>query len=167
VVAEDVARALASFVRTLRSGGSAFDRFRNGERDALPDDARRGLTLFTGRAGCSSCHAGPNLTDGDFHNTGIATSSSDPGRFGLTRDPADVGAFRTPSLRDVAVTAPYMHDGSISTLEEVIDFYDAGGRANPNLDTRVRPLRLTEAERREMVVFLRSLSGVLEMPAHR
>jgi cytochrome c peroxidase len=159
VNAEDVARALASFVRTLRSGGSAVDRYRNGEGGALTEEARRGFALFNGRAGCSRCHAGPQLSDGDFHNTGMTVGSADPGRFAVTGDMKDLGAFRTPSLRDVAITAPYMHDGSLDTLEAVIDFYDGGGRANANLDPLIRPLRLTDSEKRDLVSFLEALTG--------
>jgi cytochrome c peroxidase len=159
VNAEDVARALASFVRTLRSGGSAFDRYRNGEAEALSEEALRGFALFTGRAGCSGCHAGPSFSDDDFHNTGIAVGSGDPGRFGVTGVPADRGAFRTPSLRNVNATPPYMHDGSVATLEEVLEFYDGGGADNPNRDPRLRPLRLSSEEKRELLAFLTSLTG--------
>jgi cytochrome c peroxidase len=157
-----IALALASFVRTLRSGDAAIDRFRNGDSTALSPLARRGFQLFVGRAGCSACHLGPLLSDGDFHNTGVAWrdgSWRDLGRFVVTRDSADRGAFKTPSLRNVARTAPYMHDGSIATLDAVIDFYDRGAGRNPNLDPVVRPLRLTPEERRSLLAFLESLSG--------
>ncbi len=160
VTQNNIARALASFVRTLRSGGAQVDRYLEGDRDALREDARRGARLFYGKAGCSTCHAGPNFSDELFHNTGVAVTSGDSGRFGVTRDSADVGSFRTPSLRNVAQTAPYMHDGSIEHLGEVIQFYDEGGKANPNLDRNLRPLGLSATERAELESFLRGLSGI-------
>jgi len=157
-----VARALASFVRTLRSGGAPIDRFRNGDTTAFSPPARRGFQLFVGRAGCSACHLGPLLSDGDFHNTGVAWRDGawrDPGRFRVTGNSTDRGRFKTPSLRNVSRTTPYMHDGSIATLDAVIDFYDAGGRANPHLDPLVRPLRLTPGEKRALVEFLHALGA--------
>jgi cytochrome c peroxidase len=174
ITADNVARALASFVRTLRSGNSAFDRFRSGDSTALSPSARRGLDVFTGR-GCVGCHGGPNLSEGAFHNTGVAVDPQAPvatvnaagpgpvirdmGRYAVTMDESDRGAFRTASLRNVSLTAPYMHDGSLRTLEDVIDFYDGGGRPNPRLDPRIRPLGLTEREKSDLLAFLRSLEG--------
>jgi cytochrome c peroxidase len=156
---ENVARALASYVRSLRSGDAPIDRFRHGDTTALAPLARRGYELFVGRAGCTHCHVGPLFTDDDFHNTGVAVGSADVGRFAVTREERDRGRFRTPSLRNVARTAPYMHDGSLRTLDQVIEFYSGGGRANPNLDPLVRPLRLTADERQALVAFLESLSS--------
>jgi cytochrome c peroxidase len=154
-----VARALAAYLRTLRSGGSPFDRFRVGEADALTPLARIGFQLFVGKARCALCHAGPTLSDGEFHNTGVTvrSGSEDAGRLLLTGVEADRGAFRTPSLRNVVRTAPYMHDGSLATLREVIEFYDGGGEPNPHLDADVRPLRLDEDEKRALIEFLGSL----------
>jgi cytochrome c peroxidase len=159
ITERNVARALASYVRVLRSGNAAFDRFMTGDRAALSEEAQQGLRLFAGKADCAVCHPGPTFTDERFHNTGVATGSGDPGRFAATRAEADRGRFRTPSLRNVALTAPYMHDGSIATLEDVIDFYERGGIANPNLDPDIRPLRLSAEEKRSLVAFLRSLTG--------
>jgi len=154
-----VARALASYVRTLRSGGSAVDRFRAGDTAALSAAARRGLALFRGRANCGACHIGPNLTDERFHNTGVAASSGDVGRAAVTGQDTDRGAFRTPTLREVARTPPYMHDGSLRTLPEVVEFYDRGGGPNAHLDPEIRPLRLTPEEKRDLHTFLLALSG--------
>jgi cytochrome c peroxidase len=157
---DHVARALASYVRTIVAGDSPYDRYIAGDAAALRDEARRGLGLFGGKASCGVCHIGPLLTDEGFHNTGVASrNGNDPGRGRVTGRPADLGAFKTPTLREVARTAPYMHDGSIATLPEVIDFYDGGGHSNPGLDPSIRPLGLTAAERRDLLAFLMALSG--------
>jgi cytochrome c peroxidase len=153
-------RALASYVRTILSGNSPYDRFVQGDRDALTADQKLGLQIFRGKAGCGSCHLGPNLTDERFHNTGIGTAD-EPGHFATSRDPGDRGAFKTPSLREVARTPPYMHDGSLATLDEVIDYYDKGGRANANLDAEIRKLQLSAAEKKALVAFLQALNGVI------
>jgi cytochrome c peroxidase len=165
---EALARALASFVRSILSGNSRYDRFADGDRDALSDDERAGLRLFRTKAGCTACHIGPTLTDEAFHNTGVAWVVSDAaeagrfrdeGRAGVTGRDADRGAFKTPTLREVARTAPYMHDGSFATLEEVVEFYDVGGRQNPRLDPEIRRRHLTTEEKRQLVAFLKSLGG--------
>jgi cytochrome c peroxidase len=152
-------RALAAYLRTLHSGGARFDRYRDGDSTALDGRERVGLRLFLGRANCVACHPGPLFTDGELHNTGVSWGTVDAGRAEWTgRDP-DRGRFATPSLRDVACTAPYMHDGSLPTLEAVVAFYSAGGRPNPNLDPEVRPLHLTGRDRRALVAFLMTLTG--------
>jgi cytochrome c peroxidase len=153
---KDVAAALASYVRTIRSGESRFDRYSAGDSSALTKTEIAGLNLFRGKANCVACHVGPNFTDEQFHNTGIP---GDEGRFKITGNPDHRGAFKTPTLREIARSAPYMHDGSIPTLEAVIDHYSEGGRANPQLDPEIRPLRLTDAEKSALVAFLRTLSG--------
>lgn len=154
-----LARALAEYVGSLRSGGTSVDHWLAGDREGGPTpEVRRGWNLFRTRAGCAACHGGALLTDDDFHNTGVSWGG-DRGRERVTGDPVDRGRFRTPSLRDVASTAPYMHDGSMATLEEVLDFYDRGGGPNPNLDPRLRPLGLSEGECRDLLAFLRSLDG--------
>lgn len=158
---DNVARALASYVRTIRSGDSPVDRYRSGDTTALTPDARRGLDLFFRRANCSRCHLGPNLTDERFHNTGVATGTRDAGRYAVTQRTADLGAFKTPTLRNVELTAPYMHDGSIATLDQVVEFYDRGGRPNPHLDREIQPLGLSADDKRELVAFLRALTGII------
>jgi cytochrome c peroxidase len=160
--ADHVAQALAAYVRTIVAGNSRFDRFTAGDRPALSDSARRGLILFTGKAGCSGCHAGPNFTDEQFHNTGIAWragSPADEGRALVTGQREDRGAFKTPTLRQVALSAPYMHDGSIPNLDLVIDYYDRGGQQNPGLDPKLRPLHLSKREQADLAAFLRALTG--------
>ena len=155
--------ALATYVRTIFSGGSPYDRYEAGEHTALSPRAQHGLRLFRGRARCTRCHSGSNLTDEDFHNTGVfwGRHPYDPGRFTVTEVSEDIGKFKTPTLREIEHTAPYMHDGSLATLEDVVDFYSDGGRQNPYLDRELRPLRLTEDEKTAMVAFLRSLTGMV------
>ncbi len=162
---DDLARALASYVRTILSGNAPIDRYLYGERDALSQPVRQGLRIFRGRGNCTTCHVGPTFSDENFHNTGVAWRDGallDSGRYVVSVRDEDLGAFKTPTLREVARTAPYMHDGSIATLEEVIEFYDRGGNANPYLDEDIRPLNLTEEEKAALVVFLRSLSGTVQ-----
>ncbi len=162
VSAPNLARAIASYVRTLRPGDSPFDRFFAGDSTALSTQARDGFRLFVGRARCSLCHAGPTLTDQSFHNTGVAWRDGmlvDSGRAAVTGTRDALGAFKTPSLRNVARTAPYMHDGSVATLEEVVEFYSDGGNPNPYQDPDIRPLHLSAGERSALLAFLRSLSG--------
>jgi cytochrome c peroxidase len=158
----NISRALASYVRTLRSGDAPIDRFRAGDTTAVSPAARAGYQLFIGKAGCSTCHVGPLFTDGDFHNSGIAWRSdryTDEGRAAVTGLPEDRGRFKTPSLRNVALTAPYMHDGSKRSLAEVVEFYDGGGQPNPELDPFIRPLRLTATEKDALVAFLEMLTS--------
>ncbi|HYI94478.1 MAG TPA: cytochrome c peroxidase [Bryobacteraceae bacterium] len=150
--------ALASYVRTILSGDAPYDRYLQGDRTALTEQQRFGLKLFSGKAGCASCHVGPNLTDERFHNTGIG-GPADDGRFSVTRKPEDQSAFKTPSLREVALTPPFMHDGSLATLEDVIEFYDKGGKPNPNLDSDIRQLHLSAGEKQALVALLKALSG--------
>jgi cytochrome c peroxidase len=169
---EEISVALASYVRSIFSGNSRFDRYINGNRRELSREEQTGLRVFRGKGNCTLCHVGPTFTDERFHNTGVAWheppqgsgkagSFADEGRFPITRNATDRGAFKTPTLREVVQTAPYMHDGSIATLSEVIDFYDRGGRANPFLDPEVRQLGLTGAEKRALEAFLRTLSGTM------
>jgi cytochrome c peroxidase len=152
----EVTAALASYVRTIRSGDSRFDRYAAGKSGALNEQEKAGLALFRGRARCSTCHAGPNFTDENFHNTGIAWKYSK-----LADEGSGDGKFKVPTLREVARTAPYMHDGSLATLEDVVDYYDRGGNANPSLDEDLRPLHLNAEEKLALVAFLQSLSGTV------
>ena len=158
----DVAAALASYVRTIMSGDAPVDRFLAGDRRALGEAARRGLVLFRAKAHCSTCHAGPLFSDEQFHNTGVAWRTgilTDVGRYQVTRASADRAAFKTPTLREISRTAPYMHDGSSATLDAVVDFYDAGGGRNAGLDPEIRPLNLSTAEKKDLIAFLGSLTG--------
>ncbi len=159
---KDVGRAVASFQRTVLSGNSAVDKFDiGGDEKALSDSAKRGLELFRGKARCTRCHSGFNFTDEKFHNLGIGwdTNTVDLGRYMETKNADDIGAFKTPTLREIARTAPYMHDGRFKTLEEVVNFYNQGGVKNPHLDNTIIPLELTEQEKQDLVALLKSLNG--------
>ncbi|MGF1670653.1 MAG: cytochrome-c peroxidase [Balneolaceae bacterium] len=162
VTVEGISFALSTYIRTILSGNSIFDLYMHGETDTFPPPVLRGLQLFRGKANCTNCHVGPNFTDEQFHNTGVAFTNSsfaDKGRYRITEDESDTGVFKTPTLREIEHTPPYMHDGNIKTLEEVIEFYNRGGNPNPYLSNEVEPLDLTDDEKRDLIEFLRSLSG--------
>jgi cytochrome c peroxidase len=162
ITIEAIGKAIASFQRTILSGNSPADRFDlGGDEHAISPAARRGLELFRGKARCTRCHSGFNFTDEKFHNLGIGwdTGLVDLGRYMVTKNPADIGAFKTPTLREIARSAPYMHDGRFRTLEEVVKFYNQGGIKNPFQDELIIPLGLTEEEQRDLVEFLRTLNG--------
>ena len=162
VSAEGIARAIAAFERTVVSANSAFDKYQAGDKAAMNEAAVRGLALFVGKSRCALCHNGPNFTDNRFHNLGVpqvGPLKEDLGRYAVTRQDKDRGAFKTPTLRSVALTAPYMHDGAFKTLEEVIDFYDKGGGKNPQLDPFITPLNLTADEKKDLVEFMKALTG--------
>ena len=159
---EDVARALATYVRSILAGDSPYDRYLLGHHQTLSAAARQGLKLFLGKANCWVCHSGPNLTDERFHNTGVAWRDGelqDEGRHAVTKRETDKGSFKTPTLRQVSQTAPYMHDGSLATLAELVDRYNRGGVPNPFLDREIRPLKLSDQEKKDLVAFLESLTG--------
>ena len=162
---ENVTKALAAFERTIISARSPYDHYyTGGDRSAISDAAKRGEVIFFTDpvAGCFRCHSGSDFTDGTYRNTALYAEYAAPntGIFEFTRRPADRGKFRVPTLRNIALTAPYMHDGSIATLEEVLDHYASGGRAhdNPQRDPRMQRLALTEQNRKDLLEFLRSLT---------
>jgi len=157
VTADGMAKAIAAFERTILSGDAPFDRFGAGDKTALTESAQRGLKLFTGKAHCTACHTGHSFSDGAFHNIGIGMDKEKPdqGRFAFSKQTGDIGTFKTPTLREIARTAPYMHDGRFGTLEEVVDYYNKGGHANPQLDEEIFPLKLTDAERADLVTFMK------------
>jgi cytochrome c peroxidase len=180
VTSDTIAKAIAAFERTQLSGGSPFDRFRAGEENAISQAQQRGWEIFHGKAQCINCHsftpAQPFFTDFKFHNTGVAAgnnkfaamverarhggeSNSELGRFVVSGQRSDIGAFKTPTLRNAALTAPYMHNGSMKTLLEVVRYYNDGGHPNVDLDGRIRPLFLTEDEMGDLVEFLKALTG--------
>ncbi len=184
VTLDGIVKAIAAFERaTALSGNSKYDKYTAGDPKALSDSEKRGMVLFGLRldqdddfktdvvlkkADCTSCHAGFNFTDEQFHNLGIGWDAdkkvfADLGRWAATpigaKNPADRGAFKTPTVRDVARTAPYMHDGSLKTLEEVVEHYNKGGHPNPSLDKDIRKLGLTEQEKADVVAFMKALTG--------
>ncbi|OQW33029.1 MAG: cytochrome-c peroxidase [Nitrospira sp. SG-bin1] len=162
ITTERVGMAIASFQRTVLSGNSAVDKFDiGGDENALNDSAKRGLELFRGKARCTRCHSGFNFTDEKFHNLGIGwdTNTVDLGRYMVTNNAEDIGAFKTPTLREIARTAPYMHDGRFKTLEEVVKFYNQGGVKNPHQDNTIITLELTDEEQQDLVAMLKSLNG--------
>ncbi len=175
VTIEKAAMAIASFERTVLSGNSAFDRYMyGGDKSALNDSARRGLEVFRDpkKANCAVCHTIDEkyalFSDSKFHNLGVGANLDgtlkDLGRFEVTKNEADKGAFKTPTLRNIAQSGPYMHDGSLKTLKEVIDFYIGAGNSNPWRDKDLLELdHLTGQERKDLEAFLESLTG--ELPA--
>jgi cytochrome c peroxidase len=161
VTINDLAKAIAAFERTVISGNSRYDRFVAGDQKALNASEKRGKELFEGKAKCISCHGGFNFSDEEYHNLGVgmAAAKPDPGRFNVTKKEEDKGAFKTPTLRDIASTAPYMHDGGEKTLEDVVEFYNKGGVGNPTLSARMEKLNLTATEKKDLVAFMKALSG--------
>jgi cytochrome c peroxidase len=155
-----IAEAIASFERTVLSDGAPFDRWIAGDPDALSPAAHRGFDLFVGKANCAACHQGFNFTDNGFHNIGVRDSGApDPGRFVYKKIASLQGAFKTPTLRDIALTAPYMHNGCYDTLEEVVEHYVRGGDVKDQLSPDVRPLQLSAQEKSDLVEFMRALSS--------
>jgi len=161
--ADRVAQAIASYERTVVAGNAPFDRLQAGETTAMNEAAVRGMALFNDaqRANCVTCHAGFNFTDESYHNLGVGMDKPFPdmGRFTVTKDEVDRGAFRTPTLRNITQTAPYMHDGSEATLQDVIALYDRGGKPNPNLSKEIRPLNLSDQDKADLLAFLEALTG--------
>ena len=157
---EDIAKAIATYERTILSGNSPYDRYTAGDKKAMTQEQIRGLSVFK-KAGCDNCHSGPLFTDERFLNIGVGMEAAEPdlGRYNLTKDSKDWGAFRVPTLRETEFTYPYMHDGKLNTLEEVVDYYDKGGTPNKNLHPLMRKLNLSEQEKKDLVNFLKALSG--------
>jgi cytochrome c peroxidase len=162
VTRDGIGKALATFERTLVTKPSAFDRYLAGDKKALSEKAKRGLDLFQGEAGCVRCHHGPMLSDGQFYRLGIA--SDDEGRASVTKDQRDKGRFRTPPLRNVDVTGPYMHGGSLATLNEVVTFYYRGipSSAGKSLLDVEALVDRSFSEISDVVAFLESLSGEVQ-----
>jgi cytochrome c peroxidase len=158
---EGVAKAIAAYERTILSGNSPYDRFKAGDKKALSAAAQRGLALFEGKARCVTCHVSFNFTDENYHNLGVGMDKTNPdlGRFTVSKNDEHKGAFKTPTLRDVAKRPPYMHDGSLATLEEVVAFYNKGGTPNQWLSKEIRSLNLTADEQKDLVAFMEALTG--------
>ncbi len=166
--ADNVPKALAAYMRTIISGSTPWDAWQAGEDEAISESAKRGAAVFE-QAKCDNCHSGVLFADLQFHNVGIGTDAAEPdvGRFKVTENEADTGAFKTPTLRDVADSGPYFHNGSAATLEEAVRVRVGGGVENEHLDTaNLQPADLTDEEFTDLVEFLRSLDEPteLEMP---
>ncbi|MDX2001896.1 MAG: cytochrome c peroxidase [Chitinophagales bacterium] len=164
-----ITRALAAYERTLLSGNSPYDQYINdGSTTSLTPDEIRGMNLFFGKANCSKCHSGHTFTDYTFRNNGIYESYADSGRCRVTQLPEDRGKFKVPTLRNIALTAPYMHDGSFSSLEDILEHYNTGGKNHPNKDPLVQPLNLSDQEKQDIIAFLRSLTDTefINDPSH-
>lgn len=163
ITPKTLGKAIADFEGTLEGGATPFDRWAKGEKDAISESAKRGHKIFIEKAKCFDCHFGPDFTRDDFRNIGLYNGKeyNDPGRFNVTRDSTDLGKFKVPGLRNIAFTAPYMHDGSFKTLREVIDYYDNPSKfvkGSINTDTLITPLNLTEQEKQDLEAFLLTLS---------
>jgi cytochrome c peroxidase len=154
---DTIAEAVAAFERTIEPGAAPFDRWVEGNEAAIPESAKRGFALFTGKAGCSACHSGWRFTDDSFHD--IGTTSTDQGRGGVVKDDTLSFAFKTPTLRSVALRAPYMNNASIATLGDVVKHYEKGGVARPSGSPMMLPLHLTDQDRQDLVAFMETLTG--------
>jgi cytochrome c peroxidase len=188
VTPDALGKALAAFERTLVSRNAPFDRYMDGDRQAMSDSAQRGMELFKAKARCILCHNGPNFTDSQFHNLGLPDApllahplvqasirfdakrmkvqdyqevTEDLGRYLVTKEEKDKGAFKTPTLRHVTQRDPYMHNGVFHSLEDIIDFYDKGGGAVAGKSSLLQPLGLTPQEKRDLLAFLQALTGDL------
>lgn len=157
---DDIAKAIATFERTVLSGNSPYDRYIKGDKTAMSPEAIQGYKVFK-ESGCNNCHNGPNFSDGRFLNIGIGMQAKDPdlGRYEITKNDSDKGAFKIPTLREVANTYPYMHNGSLATLEDVIDYYNKGGTPNKYLNPLIHPLNLSAEQKKALKAFLEALSG--------
>jgi cytochrome c peroxidase len=171
VTVDGVQKAVAAYMRTLICGTTAFDRWQQGEKNAMGDAAERGWELFRGKAACGSCHAGALLTDLQFHNVGVGMQDAEPdiGRAKVTGTASDTGAFKTPTLRNIARTAPYFHNGQARTLRDAIEYMASGGFSNEHLDSKnLKPVQLSDAEIFDLVAFFEALncdSSGIEYPA--
>lgn len=165
---EALAKAIAAYERTILSGDAPYDRFKAGDKGALSESAQRGMTLFFGKANCSACHTGPNFTDFAFHNIGVGMDKPEPdaGRAAVSKLEGDTGAFKTPTVREVARSGPYMHDGGMKTLEEVVEHYAKGGTPNKYLDEEVFKLSLTDQDKADLVTFLKEGLSSDTYPLH-
>lgn len=155
-----VAQSIAAFERTVVTTDSPFDRYVRGVEQALTKQEKKGLEIFNGKGHCTACHWGGYFSDGRFHNLGVMEadpSKPDVGRYAITKDTADLGAFKTPTIRDVGLRAPYMHNGSEKTLEDVVELYNKGGRTKDcNLSPLIVPLGLSKAEKKALVQFMKT-----------
>jgi cytochrome c peroxidase len=159
-----VGSAIAAYERTVVTPNSPFDRYMDGDKSALTESQKRGLLLYIGKASCTQCHNGSNFTDNKFYSLGVsgAQKDADVGRFKVTNTEEDRFSFKTPTVRNAELTAPYMHDGSLATLEEVVEFYSKGGGEGGNKSKLLQPLNLSATEKTDLIAFIKSLTGKVE-----
>jgi cytochrome c peroxidase len=161
----NIGRAIAAFERTAVTGPSRYDKYLGGDKKALTESEKRGMILFITTASCTACHNGTNFTDNKFHALGVRQAgplSEDLGRFEVTKNPQDMRGFKTPGLRNIEQSAPYMHDGSLATLEEVVEFYNKGGERGEGRSNLIKPLNMTASQKTDLVAFMRALTGPME-----
>jgi len=168
VTKECLAKAIAAYERTILSGDAPYDRYKAGDAKALSESAIRGMKLFFGKANCSACHSGPSFTDFAFHNIGVGMDKPEPdkGRVEISKLEGDTGAFKTPTLREIGRSGPYMHDGSMKTLEEVVEHYNKGGTPNKYLDEEIFKLSLSEQDKADLVTFMKEGLSSDSYPMH-
>ncbi len=162
ITIDNIVKAIGTFERSVVSDNSPYDRYQRGDKSAMSKSAIKGMNLFFGKARCAICHNGPAFTDSNFHNIGVKPVKPlkrDLGRYNVTKDENDKGAFKTPGLRHISHSAPYMHNGSEKTLRQVIEFYNRGGDDVPNKSAFMVPLGLTDSEITDLVVFMKALDG--------
>lgn len=169
VTSDGIAKAIAAYERTVISGNAPYDKFKAGDTKALSESAQRGMKLFFGKAHCSACHAGPNFSDNSFHNIGVGMGKKDfdKGRADISKLSGDTGAFKTPTLREIAKSGPYFHDGSAKTLEEVVDHYAKGGIPNEWLDEEIFNIKIAPAEKADLVKFMTEGFSSPDYPDHK
>lgn len=167
ITLNNVARAIASFERSIISDNSPYDKYIAGNKSAMSPSAIRGLAVFEGKGNCADCHDGANFTDDSFHNIGVSKITTDMGRAAIDPSSNLKGAFKTPGLRNVTMTAPYMHDGSEASLEAVVRYYNHGGKHKEHLSKLIKPLGLTESEIADLIAFMGALTDpvIIERPA--
>ena len=154
-----IARALSCYERTILSGYARFDRYQQEEDYTLNDAEMRGKDLFfSAELGCARCHFGKFFTDFGFYNVGLYTDYADKGLSNITKDEADIGKFKTPTLRNIAITAPYMHDGSMQTLEQVMQHYATNGKNHPNRSHKMTQFNITSEQKTDVIAFLQTLT---------
>jgi len=157
-----ITKAIATFERTVVSNVAPFDYWIAGQENAISESAKRGFALFNGKANCAVCHAGWSFTDGSFHDVGLP--STDIGRGKLTPVVTMQYAFKTPTLRSIDQRAPYMHDGSLTTLQQVVNFYQEGGATRASKSKNIKPLTLSAADKADLVAFMKTLTSADPVP---
>jgi cytochrome c peroxidase len=159
---DNIAKAIATFERSVISKNAPYDKYWAGDKSAMSSSAVNGMNVFFGKAKCSICHNGPVFTDSGFHNIGVKPAGPlkvDLGRYNESKDDFDKGAFKTPGLRDITKSAPYMHNGTEASLQDVIEFYDRGGDSKENVSPFITPLGLSKQEKKDLLEFMKALDG--------